>query len=178
VTDPAWLDIFRALPPGPHFLETCGLDPASRILLTISLSEPWEDGYCYKLASAIVPMPDGLVPKPEAPMEPGEAAWIIAALANGADPYTGEPLPREGPLANPDTIKALRTAAAALQTAAPTKKPRDLPQHAGKSWEDDEEEQLVREFEAGETLAAMARVHGRTSGAIRARLIRLGKIEG
>ena len=105
-------------------------------------------------------------------MAPSEAAWIIDSLANGIDPYTGEPLPSVGPLTNPDTIKALRAASAALE-----KKPRDLPKHVGKAWDPDEEEQLVRRFEAGEPMAAIARAHGRTPGAIKSRLIRLGKIE-
>jgi hypothetical protein len=175
VTDPVWIDTFRALPLGAHPVESCAADPASTILLTISLGEPWEDGYCYKLATAIVPVPQGLLTAPEEPMAPTEAAWIIGALANGIDPYTGEPVPGGGPLTNPDTIKALRAASAALEGPI-EKKPRDLPQHAGKAWDRDEEEQLAHRFEAGEPMAAIARAHGRTAGAIKSRLIRLGKI--
>jgi hypothetical protein len=177
VTDPTWIDKFRALPLGARPAEACAADPASTILLTISLGEPWEDGYCYKLASAIVPVPQCLLTAPEEPMAPAEAAWIIDALANGIDPYTGEPLTNAGPLTNSDTVKALRAASAALKGPPPEKKPRDLPQHAGKAWDPDEEEQLVREFEGGEPLAAIARAHGRTLGAIKSRLIRLGMIE-
>jgi hypothetical protein len=78
----------------------------------------------------------------------------------------------DNPLSHPDTVKALRAAAAALRSG------RELPPQAGKAWDTAEEEILVREFEGGETMAAMARAHGRTHGAIKVRLIRLGKIAG
>ena len=104
-----------------------------------------------------------------------KAARIIQALAGGTDPYTSGPLPGDSPLSHPDTVKALR-AAAALRSGPPRKKPRELPPQAGKAWDTAEEEILVREFEGCETMAAIARAHGRTPGAIKVRLIRLGKI--
>jgi hypothetical protein len=173
ITDPAWLDAFRTLDPGKYPITACGIAGDSDVLLTLSLSEPWEDGYCYKLVSAILPVARGLIAET---MDPREAAWIIQALAGGTDPYTGERLPHDGPLSNPDTIKALRAALAALASGPSQKKLRDLPAQAGKAWDEAEDATLVREFDAGATRAAMAKAHGRTLGAIKARLILLGKI--
>jgi hypothetical protein len=189
VTDPAQLDAFRALPPGEYPGTACGVAAGIEVLLTISLGDPWEDGYCYKLVAGVLALepdpiaappelpkpPEGLDP-PAHPMDPREAARIIQALAGGTDPYTSEPLPGDHPLSHPDTVKALRAAAAALRSGLPPKEPHELPHKAGKAWDAAEEEILVREFEGGETMAAMARAHGRTPGAIKARLIRLGKI--
>lgn len=182
VTDPDRLDAFRALPPGEYPGAACGIAAGLKVLLTVSLSDPWEDGYCYKLVAGILALePDPIaeppeLPKPPAhPMDPSEAARIIQALAGGTDPYTSGPLPGDSPLSHPDTVKALRAAAAALRSGPPRKKPRELPPQAGKAWDTAEEESLVREFEGGETMAAIARAHGRTPGAIKVRLIRLGK---
>jgi putative nucleic acid modification protein with dual OB domain len=172
ITDPAYIGTFRTLSVGTHPLEALGINPAMRILLTISLSEPFDNGYCYKLVSAIIPAAPWILGEAELPMESEEAAWIIDALVNGADPYSGEPLPLNGPLSNPDTIKALRAASAALRS------PRELLDNAGKPWDTEEETRLVAAFDAGQTMKAMARAHGRTRGAIKARLIKLGKIEG
>jgi hypothetical protein len=83
----------------------------------------------------------------------------------------------DNPLSHPDTVKALRAAAAALGSGLPPKRPHELPHNAGKAWDAAEEETLVREFEGGETMAAIARAHGRTPGAIKSRLICLGKID-
>ncbi|SPF43417.1 conserved hypothetical protein [Candidatus Sulfopaludibacter sp. SbA4] len=191
VTDPAWLDAFRALSPGEYPVTACGIAAGLEVLLTVSLGDPWEDGYCYKLVAGILPLeldPIAMTPAlpklPERvepidqPMDPREAARIIQALAGGTDPYTCEPLPGDSPLSNPDTVRALRAAAAALQSGPPRKKPHALPAQAGKAWDTAEEDTLVREFENGETMAAIARAHGRTPGAIKSRLIRSGKIAG
>ncbi len=51
-----------------------------------------------------------------------------------------------------------------------------LPENAGMPWTRDEEARLIRAFEAGATIAQLARQHGRTLQAIHGRLYRLGKI--
>lgn len=187
VTDPAWLSAFRALPLGEQPLEACGIATGQKVLLTISLGDPWEDGYCYKLVAGILPIePDPIAVPPELsksldplnqPMDPREAARIIQALAGGTDPYTREPLSTGGPLSNPDTVKALRAAAGALRNGPTQKRPRELPAQAGTPWDPAEEKILLDEFESGKAMAAIARSHGRTAGAIKARLIRLGKVD-
>jgi hypothetical protein len=111
------------------------------------------------------------------PMYPREAGRVIQALAGGINPYTCEPLQDDGLLSDSETVRALRAASAALRSGPPRKRPRELPAHAGKAWDTDEEETLIREFEADETLAAIARSHSRRQGAIKSRLIRLGKID-
>jgi len=173
VTDPAWLGAFRAMAPGEYPVTACGIAADLKVLLTISLGDPWEDGYCYKLVAGILPLEQGPLSQPaerldllDQAMDPREVVRIIQALAGGTDPYTSERLPDDSLLSNPDTAKALRAAAAALRTGPPRKNPRT-----------DEEEILIREFEAGETVAAIARAHGRTPRAIRSRLVRLGKID-
>ena len=102
VTDPAWMDAFRALEIGTHPVTACGIEPGRKLLLTISLSEPFDDGNCYKLVTAIIP-------------EPLAPAEILAGLANGIDPFTGQRL--SGAYARPETVQALRLAADALSAA-------------------------------------------------------------
>jgi hypothetical protein len=51
-----------------------------------------------------------------------------------------------------------------------------LPAQAGTSWTAAEDEQLVREFDAGKAVPELAQVHQRTEGAIRSRLLRLGRL--
>ena len=151
VTDPARLNMFRSLPPGEYPVTACGIAPEIEVLLTVSVSEPWEDGYCYKLVAGILPL-------------------------DGTDPCAGRSLPVGSPLSNPDTAAVLGAAAPALRSG-PVQKTSHAPlAQAGKAWGPAEEDALVREFEAGETMAVIAHAHGRTPGAIKCRLIRLGEI--
>jgi hypothetical protein len=179
VTDPVYIPELRKLAPGTHPWNHIGFDSAARVLLSVSLSEPFEDDYCYKLVTAIIPLAPGVLPQPEAPMGREEAAWIIEALARGTDPYSGDPLPLDGPLANPDTMKALHTASTALAGGEDkiSRLPRKLPENAGKPWTSEEDDRLAAAYDAGQGLNELAAAHGRTRGAIRSRLIRLGKIE-
>jgi hypothetical protein len=70
--------------------------------------------------------------------------------------------------------------AAAGPAATPVPKPKaaaDLPPRAGAKWTAGESDDLRRAFEAGKTVSKLARDHGRTSGAIRYQLERLGLID-
>jgi hypothetical protein len=51
-----------------------------------------------------------------------------------------------------------------------------LAENAGRPWSRGEEAELLRAFEAGTTIAQLARQHGRTLQAIQGRLYRLGKV--
>ena len=51
------------------------------------------------------------------------------------------------------------------------------PEGAGRSWNDEEDEQLKQEFDSGIKVSDIAKEHGRTSGAIRARLKKHSLIE-
>ena len=119
-------------------------------------------------------------------MTPTEAKQIIDVLARGIDPETGEVLPADNPLNSPHVIRALFLAARALelQAAAPAPKaktkaatPADKPGNAGAAWTDEETNRLAAAFDSGHDIAQLARDHQRTTGAIRSRLIRLGRVQ-
>lgn len=100
-------------------------------------------------------------------------------LAGGIDPTTVEVLADDSPLGNPHVIRALFLAAKALELMG-NKAERSQaasPSNAGKAWTDDEDQRLVAAFVAGTPVAAIARAHERTSGAITSRLIRLGRLQ-
>ncbi len=52
LTDPAWEERMKALPPGRYGAPAVGLGPDDRVLLTVSLAEPW-NGRCYKLIAGV-----------------------------------------------------------------------------------------------------------------------------
>lgn len=106
-------------------------------------------------------------------MENAKAAEILQRLADGLDVTTGEPLPKDSQFNQPEAIRALFTAIRALE-GAPQK---DGPAKAGGKWTDDEDKQLVEAFDAGSSIKDLAASHQRTSGAIRSRLVKLGKID-
>lgn len=83
-------------------------------------------------------------------MEAAEALRIVRALAEGADPETGEMFPEDSPYQRPEVIRTLFAAAA--------------------------DEELKKEFDGGAKVPNMVKRHGRTHEAIAARLVRLGKI--
>lgn len=109
-------------------------------------------------------------------MQISEALAIIQALADGVDPNTGEIFPEGTPYQHPQVIRALMTAVQALEQRRNDKGHDHLPLRAGKAWDKVEDEQLVRDFEAGVTLVQLAKRHERTRGSIRSRLEKLGKI--
>ncbi|WP_423383562.1 hypothetical protein [Burkholderia sp. LMG 32019] len=106
---------------------------------------------------------------------------IIERLANGIDPITGEILSDQGPFNQPEVIRALFAAAQALRANAgggdgqPSSDGKPL--NAGRAWSPDEDELLLREFDAGVTPKALAKMHGRTKGAIDSRLVKHGRLQ-
>jgi len=113
------------------------------------------------------------------PMTPAEAKQIIEVLAGGVDPATGEVLPDDSPLSNPHVIRALFIAAKALEPtpAKPARPAAATPGNAGKSWTEEEDQRLVAGFDGGTPVAALARAHERTTGAISSRLVKLGRLQ-
>jgi hypothetical protein len=110
-------------------------------------------------------------------MTPAEAKQIIEVLASGVDPATGEVLADDSPLNDPHVIRALFIAAKALETmSGKATRSAATPGNAGKAWSDEEDQRLVAAFDANTPVAALARVHERTSGAITSRLIKLGRL--
>lgn len=111
-------------------------------------------------------------------MSPLEAKKVIDALANGIDPETGELLPAQSIFNSPQIIRALFVAVAALdKTAKRAERDSSLPSNAGRSWPESEDKELLASFDAGSPVKEIAAKHGRTQGAITARLVRLGRIK-
>ncbi|MFR0691728.1 hypothetical protein ACLUTX_20185 [Enterobacterales bacterium AE_CKDN230030158-1A_HGKHYDSX7] len=109
------------------------------------------------------------------PTDPlAESLVVLRKLAQGIDPRHDAPLAANDPCQAPEVIRALFHAIRALETPQP--RPRSLPQQAGKPWLAEEEIALLQRFEAGESVASIAREHGRSSGGIRSRLKYLGKL--
>jgi len=107
-----------------------------------------------------------------------EALEIIKSLADGIDPFTGEVLPIESPYQNSQIIRALFAAISALEKEKYRSMRRgELPNNAGKPWSEEENRKLVESFDSGTTIEDLANIHERTRGAIRARLIKLGKVQ-
>jgi hypothetical protein len=115
-------------------------------------------------------------------MEAERAAHILRALADGVDPFTGEVVDDSSPLQNPECIRALFAAVEALEGRASdrnkrARENRGFNGRAGKPWDEREDGELTERFDAGWNVADLAKHLQRTRGAIRARLVRLGKIE-
>lgn len=101
-------------------------------------------------------------------------------LANGVDHHTGEIMQIEGPLQNPNTVRALLLAIKGLQLLErKEERSNRLPLSAGKPWTISDDEELVKEFDSDRTIKELSEEYDRTVGAIRSRLVKvkLGKIE-
>ena len=104
-------------------------------------------------------------------MEIKRAAELLRGLADGRDPITGARLPDESVYNHPEIIRALHCVLQELQTRQTVAQA----VNAGRSWRPDEEQQLLEEYDAGLPVEQIARRHGRTAGAIEARLSELGR---
>jgi len=123
-------------------------------------------------------------------MEVSRAKEVLRSLADGRDPTTGEQFPANSPYQQADTVRALFMAVDALDNSArrarrQTLRPEGAPQRPidpnrpkiGASWSPEEEQQLRDAFAAHKPIPEIAAAHGRTQGAITARLVKLGLIE-
>ena len=110
-------------------------------------------------------------------MDEAKALTIVAALADGINPLTGEVFPVDSPYQSPDIVRALFMARAALD-GKPRAKPRTgLPDNAGKAWTVEEDGNLLADFDRGCSLAELARLHARTAAGIQARLEKHGRLQ-
>ncbi|MGI9334527.1 MAG: hypothetical protein ACR2RL_15380 [Gammaproteobacteria bacterium] len=111
-------------------------------------------------------------------MDAERAKEIVAPLADGVNPFTGEAISHDELYQNPDVARALCAAVLALDAAlVRERKKRSLPENAGMPWSEDEDTRLLNGFDAGRPVSELARVHGRTRGAIEARLVMYDKLE-
>ncbi len=110
-------------------------------------------------------------------MEQAQALAIVKSLANGVDPESGEVFPAEGAYQRPQTVRALFAAAEALERAAQFERRKaQLPAKTGEPWTEDEDRKLLAAFDSGRALQELAAAHERTMGAVRARLLKYGRI--
>ncbi|HEX7809966.1 MAG TPA: hypothetical protein VF608_14615 [Thermoanaerobaculia bacterium] len=110
----------------------------------------------------------------EVVMDRQEVIGVLESLANGLDPATGARIPLDA-FHSADSVRALFTATALLRES-PERKPVKRAA-AGSPWNADEESRLGQEFDAGMSIAQIALQHGRSSGAITSRLVKLGRID-
>ncbi len=107
-------------------------------------------------------------------MELQEAITTIRALADGLNPTTGESLDTNSACRQPQSVKALNRALAAL--LAQQDREKRNPANAGRSWSRAEDQQVCEELRQGQDINDIAKAHNRTVPAIAARLVKLGKI--
>jgi hypothetical protein len=105
-------------------------------------------------------------------MDRQQVITVLDSLANGLDPATGERIPLDA-FHRGDTVRAL-FAATELLKEAPAKRKSIA---AGSPWSAEEDVRLCSEFDSGMTIAQIALQHGRTSGGITARLVKLGRLD-
>jgi len=107
-----------------------------------------------------------------------EALTIVRPLAEGVDPQTGKAYPAESPLQQAPIVRALSVAVGALEVQEERARRRaQLPENTGVPWSENEDALLGKAFDKGRTVEELAASHARTSGAIRARLVTLGRLE-
>lgn len=110
-------------------------------------------------------------------MESSEALCVVRSLANGVDPQSGEVFPANSIYQRPEVVRALFQAAAALERMTRYEARRStMPPKTGHSWAEDEDRRLLAAFDAGRGLTELAAAHERTASAIRARLIKYGRL--
>jgi hypothetical protein len=110
-------------------------------------------------------------------MDAGQALSVVRSLANGIDPESGEVFPSESAYQRPQVVRALYEAATALERIERFERRKSqLPQKTGEPWSEDEDRKLLAAFDAGRALQELAAAHERTMGAVRARLLKYGRI--
>lgn len=110
-------------------------------------------------------------------MDQAKALSVIRSLANGVDPESGEVFPAESPYQRAQVVRALYVAASALEKQERFERRKSqLPGKTGEPWTEEEDRKLLAAFDAGRALQELASSHERTMGAVRARLLKYGRI--
>ena len=110
-------------------------------------------------------------------METDRAIEILRFLSDGVDPFTGEIFPENSPYQHPDTVWALFKAIDALRKIQSRHiRQGNLPENAGKAWTEEDDNQLINNYDSGKSYKEISEEHKRTEGAIKSRLLKLGKI--
>lgn len=106
-------------------------------------------------------------------MEINKAKEIIAALAEGIDPTTGEILPDDSVCNKGEVVRAFYAVLASLDANKPKK---SQPENAGKRWTEEDDKKLCEMFDSGVSKKEICNTFKRTPTGIASRLVRLGKI--
>jgi hypothetical protein len=110
-------------------------------------------------------------------MDAAQALAVVRSLANGVDPESGEVFPVESPYQRPQVVRALYEAASALERIERFERRKaQMPAKTGEAWSEDEDRKLLAAFDSGRALQELAAAHERTMGAVRARLLKYGRI--
>lgn len=110
-------------------------------------------------------------------MEDLQALVILRSLANGVDPESGQFLDPENPVQRPQTVCALAAAVRALERTERQDRRRILvPSKAMAPWTAHEDRQLLAGLDAGQSPRELAAKHQRSPKAIKARLMKLGRL--
>jgi hypothetical protein len=110
-------------------------------------------------------------------MDSVQALAVVRSLANGIDPESGEVFPAESAYQRPHVVRALYEAANALERIERFDRRRSqLPPKTGEPWTEEEDRKLLTAFDSGRALQELAAAHERTMGAVRARLLKYGRI--
>jgi hypothetical protein len=110
-------------------------------------------------------------------MDQAQALELVRSLANGVDPESGEVFPPESAYQRPQIVRALYEAASALERIERFERRRaQMPAKTGEPWSEEEDRKLLAAFDAGRALQELAAAHERTMGAVRARLLKYGRI--
>ena len=110
-------------------------------------------------------------------MDAETALDVIRPLAEWLDPLSGAALPVTSLYQHPSLVRALIAAVSALESESRRRRRQQrLPKNAGLPWSMEEDDDLARAFDEESSLAQLATHHQRSVGAIRARLVKLGKL--
>ena len=110
-------------------------------------------------------------------MDQAQALAVVRSLANGVDPESGEVFPPESAYQRPQVVRALYEAAAALERIERFERRKaQLPPKTGEPWTRGRGPQAPRRVRRGAGAADLAAAHERTMGAVRARLLKYGRI--
>jgi hypothetical protein len=112
-------------------------------------------------------------------MDETQALSIVAALADGVNPATGEVFGPDSPYQSAQVVRALYCVLNAVQNkskSAPRRR-ETLPRNAGKPWTPEEDKTLLAGFDGGKSIADLAHQHERTTAGITARLEKHGRVE-
>lgn len=135
-----------------------------------SASSAQGDKYCY------IPSLSNRPAETQSPISSQDALQVLRFLASGRDPSTNVQFSEDSPYRSERVVCSLRYAIDAVSGAQSVITSR-RPPAAGEFWNSFEESNLNKEFKSGLSIPEIAQAHGRSLGAIRSRLDKLGLIK-